>query len=152
MSSSAREADVLPAVEAVLLLLARLAHHPARPAPGPDPAADLGEPSGHGHGASRLRANTERLLGPEPTARRTRIMVTLPTDAADPDLDVVGPLVAAGMDVARVNCAHDDVDHWERMVRAVRSHLARTVDAARWRWTSPAPSCAPARCAPVRRW
>ena len=118
------EADVLPAVEAVLLLLARLARRdPARPAPGAtSPAADLGEPSGHGHGASRLRANTERLLGAEPTERRTRIMVTLPTDAADPDLDVVGPLVAAGMDVARVNCAHDDVDHWEQMVRAVRSH------------------------------
>ena len=30
--------------------------------------------------------------------------------------------------------------------------LARTVDAARWRWTSPVPSCAPARCAPARRW
>ena len=120
------EADVLPAVEAVLLVLARLAHHhPARPAPGPSTITeDRGDPAGHGngHGPDKLRAHTERLLGPEPTARRTRIMVTLPTDAADPDLDVVGPLVAAGMDVARVNCAHDDVDHWEQMVRAVRSH------------------------------
>jgi pyruvate kinase len=36
-------------------------------------------------------------------------MVTLPTEAAD-DGDLITALVSAGMDAARINCAHDDAD------------------------------------------
>ena len=47
-------------------------------------------------------------------------MVTLPTQAAgDPDL--VAQMTASGMDIARVNCAHDGPDQWERMIGRVRS-------------------------------
>jgi pyruvate kinase len=52
--------------------------------------------------------------------RPTRIMVTLPSEAAhEPDL--VASFVHAGMDVARINCAHDDPTAWAEMAHHVRA-------------------------------
>jgi pyruvate kinase len=62
---------------------------------------------------------TRQLLGQPPPERRTRIMVTLPTEAGT-DYRLVRDLVAAGMDAARINCAHDDEAQWERMIANVR--------------------------------
>jgi pyruvate kinase len=46
-------------------------------------------------------------------------MVTMPSEAArEPDL--VEELLAAGMDVMRVNCAHDDVEAWLAMIGHLR--------------------------------
>ena len=50
-------------------------------------------------------------------------MVTLPTEAAD-DYLLVRHLVARGMDVARINGAHDDPGRWERMACNVRKASA----------------------------
>ncbi len=66
-----------------------------------------------------LEANTLALLGPQTPGRPTRIMVTLPAQAAT-DADLVRALVAAGMEVARINCAHDDAKVWRAMARQVR--------------------------------
>lgn len=66
-----------------------------------------------------LQERARRLLGTPPAGRTTRIMVTLPTEAAS-DYDLVRDLVAAGTDVARINCAHDDESSWKRMVENIR--------------------------------
>ena len=58
-------------------------------------------------------------LAPVRAGRVSRIMVTLPTEAAD-DYSFVKRLVSLGMDVARINGAHDDPDAWERMAGHVR--------------------------------
>ncbi len=47
-------------------------------------------------------------------------MVTLPSEAAD-DPALVAAFARAGMDVARINCAHDGPDAWSRMVANVRA-------------------------------
>ena len=60
------------------------------------------------------------ILGPRPEGRDVSIMVTLPTEAADNPTLVV-EMLAAGMNVARINCAHDDAGTWERMVANVRA-------------------------------
>jgi len=70
-------------------------------------------------GKNQLRDNACALLGPEPDSRQVRIMVTLPESAAD-DYGLIRQLVEAGMNVARVNCAHDDEETWEKMIRNVR--------------------------------
>lgn len=74
-----------------------------------------------------LTRAAEALLGPEPDSRRVRIMATMPTEAAgDPGL--VERLLAAGMDVMRINCAHDTPTEWERIVehlRAARDRVGR---------------------------
>jgi pyruvate kinase len=56
-----------------------------------------------------------------------RIMVTMPSEAAT-NYALVRDLVAAGMDVMRINCAHDDRQAWTAMVehfRRARQELQR---------------------------
>ncbi len=66
-----------------------------------------------------LRDHTRALLGPEPRDRSVRIMVTMPSEAAaNPQL--VQDLLVAGMDVMRINCAHDGPDAWAAMVENLR--------------------------------
>lgn len=66
-----------------------------------------------------LQHNAERVLGPQPKDRYTRIMVTLPPEAAQ-DGALVENLLMKGMEVARINCAHDGPDAWKAMVKNVR--------------------------------
>ena len=90
-------------------------------------AALAGEPGTTGHpttvtlheGEAALLDNTRRLLGPDPDRRTTRIMVTLPSEAAT-DVALVRELVNAGMDVARINTAHDSPAEWEGMIRTLK--------------------------------
>ena len=76
-------------------------------------------PVGFRQGQEILARNTTRLLGEGRPDRRVRIMVTLPTEAAS-DPSHVESLVAAGMDCARINCAHDDEAAWGAMIDHVR--------------------------------
>ncbi len=76
-------------------------------------------------GDRRLKQSTQHLLGKEPKQRRMRIMVTLPTVAAG-EIRFVRDLIERGMDIARINCAHDDADTWQAMINNVRSAAAAT--------------------------
>ncbi|HRK95311.1 MAG TPA: pyruvate kinase [Rhodospirillales bacterium] len=70
-------------------------------------------------GTEALAENTAAIFGPALGDRRTRILVTL-SRRAGKDLDFVRGLVRAGMDAARVNCAHDGPDVWSAMIANVR--------------------------------
>ena len=76
-------------------------------------------PVGFREGRFLLKQNTVALLGQGRRSRPSRIMVTLPTEAAN-DATFVEQLVAAGMDCARINFAHDDEGQWAAMVANVR--------------------------------
>lgn len=65
----------------------------------------------------------QAILGPRPEGRDVRIMVTLPTEAAD-NPALVSEMLAAGMNLTRINCARDDPSIWERMVNNVRHAAA----------------------------
>lgn len=69
---------------------------------------------------SSAETHRRAMLGPSPEGRDVSIMVTLPTEAAE-NAELVAEMIAAGMNVARVNCAHDDADTWERMIANVRA-------------------------------
>jgi len=69
--------------------------------------------------AKNLRKNTCSLFGKKPRGRRTRIMVTMPQRTIE-DEKYVRRLVKAGMDIARINCAHDEADDWRKMVENIR--------------------------------
>jgi pyruvate kinase len=101
------EAHVLATVESVRAALEGTAPHFG-------PAIQSFE-----EGRAALDHNTDALFGPRPPGRVPRIMVTLPTEAAD-EYQLVRHLVSRGMDVARINGVHDDPDAWERMARHVR--------------------------------
>lgn len=70
-------------------------------------------------GDGLLFRNTRELLGEAAPNREVRIMVTLPETAAS-DYGLVRKLLEAGMDCARVNCAHDNRGVWKRMIANVR--------------------------------
>lgn len=76
-------------------------------------------------GRKALDRNTDALFGPRPPGRVPRIMVTLPSEAAD-DYLLVRHLISSGMDVARINGAHDEPLQWEQMARNVRKASAET--------------------------
>ena len=83
------------------------------------------EPAGSVSSRRLLEEHAIDLLGTHPPGRAVRIMVTLPSTAAA-DYSVVRELVEAGMDIARINCAHDDADAWTAMAANVR-HAANAV-------------------------
>lgn len=111
------ESHVMASVDKVLGLLHRLTGQDWQ-----DRSPE--EPVGSRSGPALLHQHTRSLLGPDPRERRVRIMVTLPSEAAR-DFGLVRRLVEAGMDVARINCAHDDAQAWKAMARLVR-RAART--------------------------
>ncbi|MDP1983592.1 MAG: pyruvate kinase [Sulfuritalea sp.] len=77
------------------------------------------EPVGMESSRKLLERHTDELLGAPPAERAVRIMVTLSTEAAA-DYGLVRQLVQSGMDIARINCAHDGADQWRAMAANVR--------------------------------
>lgn len=71
-------------------------------------------------GRSLLDTQTDALLGPRPRERTVRIMVTMPTEAAT-DTGFVRGCVERGMNVMRINTAHDGPEQWLAMIENVRS-------------------------------
>jgi len=107
------EPCVLANLDAVLKILHRLAGK-TWALPEPEPAA-LDYP----RGKSLLAQHTQALLGPAPARRSVRVMVTMPSEAAE-DYPLVRDLLAGGMDCVRINCAHDDAARWSRMIAHLR--------------------------------
>lgn len=106
------ESNVLASVDAVLGVLAHLVRGTCRTASGEAREFERGE--------RLLAEHTDALLGPVTTGRPVRIMVTMPSEAAD-DYLLVHQLLQQGMDCMRINCAHDDAAAWARMIE----HLKR---------------------------
>jgi pyruvate kinase len=102
------EGHVLATLEQVLAILERMASD------APTAAGPFAE------SRALLSRRVEALFGPGPTNRETRIMVTLPSEAASDD-DLIRSLVGAGMDCARINSAHDDLTAWRAMASRVRA-------------------------------
>jgi pyruvate kinase len=76
-------------------------------------------------GAAELESEADRLFGRrQKGGPRARVMATLPPAAASQP-EFVDNLVAAGMDCARINCAHDDHEMWGQMIAHVRDAAAR---------------------------
>jgi pyruvate kinase len=105
------EAQVLATLNAVIGNLESLAG--AQPSAAPAPPVDFQT------GPLLLRDHARRLLGPTPRHRSVRVMVTMPGQAAT-DAGLIEALLRAGMDVMRINCAHDDADAWRRMAQNLR--------------------------------
>ncbi len=112
------EAHVAATVDAVVRALQALDGEPSTASP-------CGRPVGFESGPRTLERKTHELFGPSPKGRTTRIMVTMPTQAAD-DPDIATRFVQAGMDVARINCAHDDLPQWSAMAMHVRTAASRS--------------------------
>ena len=111
------ESNVLANVDKVLGILHRLTGQPWQP-------HSQDEPAGIQSSRKLLERHTADLLGPPPKGRTVRIMVTLPSEAAG-DFGLVRQLLDSGMDIARINCAHDGPAEW----RAMATHVRRAAKA-----------------------
>lgn len=105
--SEARILESFQAVQAALTALER------------DHDAGAAATAGDLAGQELLTSHTRDLLGPAPSNRDVRIMVTMPSDAAE-DYTIVHALLRAGMDCMRINCAHDTPPAWEKMIEHLR--------------------------------
>ncbi|TRZ46197.1 pyruvate kinase [Robertkochia solimangrovi] len=79
-----------------------------------------------------LTDHTLSLFGSRRGGRRVRIMVTQPTESAF-DYELVHSMVENGMDCARINCAHDGPEIWEKIIGNVKKaaeEAGRTVKIA----------------------
>jgi pyruvate kinase len=104
------EAHVMPTLDAVLGALRSLRGHRGSRVDTPDPLAAS---------ERHLAQHTRELLGPPREGRAVRIMVTAPTEAAR-SRQLVRDLIVAGMDVLRINSAHDDEAAWREMIANAR--------------------------------
>jgi pyruvate kinase len=76
-------------------------------------------------GSALLERHTVATLGEEPDGRNVRIMVTMPSEAAhDPNL--VRDFLDRGMNIMRINCAHDSAQEWLRMVENLHAAQKET--------------------------
>ena len=109
------ESHVLASIDAVLATLGSLA---GSSGPG-HPPAEVFEAA-----ARTLEARRDALFGAaregSPT---TRVMVTLPTEAAE-DPAFAEAIIAAGADCLRINTAHDSPAAWARMAGHLRTAAA----------------------------
>jgi pyruvate kinase len=71
------------------------------------------------YGAQTIARQADEILGRGQHGRDTRIMVTLPTEAAK-DPGMIEALVEHGVECIRINCAHDNQAAWEAMIVNVR--------------------------------
>ncbi len=110
------ESRVLATLEAIIELLQLACGRPA--------VSTTGMPKEFLAGERALACNTERLFGHD-APHGVRIMVTLPTEAAD-DADLIEGLLQAGMTSARINCAHDTPQEWRRMISNLEAARERT--------------------------
>jgi len=118
------ESHVLANVDAVLGNLARMLG---------ERVGDEGPGVTLDEGRRNLESAAEQLLGPVRAGRQTRIMVTLPQEAAR-DRGLLARLLRGGMDVARINCAHDRPVDWRAMIghlRGAERELGRRVGTCR---------------------
>ena len=70
-------------------------------------------------GRRMLERNSKRIFGNSDSNRYTNVMVTIPTEAAN-DYPFIQKLILNGMNVARINCAHDNEEVWSNMIHNIR--------------------------------
>jgi pyruvate kinase len=68
---------------------------------------------------SLLAQRSRALLGRPRVTRRTRIMVTLDATIIHQS-DLLERLLLEGMDIARINCAHDSAAEWAQIIKSIR--------------------------------
>jgi pyruvate kinase len=107
------EARVMPNLEAVIATLGAICQGDSTTLPTRPSIQAFQE------GDRLLQQHAEDIFGPTLTDRRVRIMVTLPTEAAN-DYAFVRDLLQRGTNCVRINCAHDNADLWAGMIAHVR--------------------------------
>ena len=107
------EARLQPSLNAVIATLGAITGADPTTLPAyPDEASFF-------QGARNIEREANLLFGKPRGNRTTRIMVTLPSEAAH-DMQLMKSLVNSGVECVRINCAHDDAATWKAMIHNLR--------------------------------
>lgn len=101
------EGKTIPTLKATLASLEHILQLPS--------TVDYPTEAEFGEEFHQLNKNAIQCYGPRPEKHGTRIMVTLPREAAQ-DIALLDHLMTKGMNVARINCAHDNQTLWQQMI------------------------------------
>lgn len=112
------EPHVLTNILSVLKVLAKATHQPNLTPLLPPNTIDYDQ------GYQFLKARAHKLFGAKPSLRSEYIMVTIPSEAADQS-EWIAEMFAAGMNCARINCAHDSVETWQKMIQHIQAYRQR---------------------------
>ena len=110
-SNSHSESYTLNSLQKIKYLLSCIA--------GEKPDENLIESIDSNESARILKHNSESLFGKFDFDGQSKIMVTLATEAGD-DYDLVLDMIKAGMEIARINTAHDNKMVWKKMVHNIK--------------------------------
>ncbi len=108
------EAHTLASLDAVLKVLGRVCARQDGDRSIPAAPCSIEE------GSAKLARHAAAMLGPSPPGRNARIMVTMPSEAAT-DPVFIRKLLQQGMNIMRINCAHDGRAEWRLMVDHLRA-------------------------------
>lgn len=72
-----------------------------------------------------LKKNTRDLFDKSSKKHATAIMVTLPNEAAS-NPKIISKMVRSGMQIARINLSHGNLDIWRQMIHNIREEEAKT--------------------------
>jgi pyruvate kinase len=86
---------------------------------------ELGTPLSWGKANEYLHKHTREVLGPQPDGRHIYIMVTAPS-SKEADSAWMVKMLHAGMNVLRINCAHEGEREWRQTIDALRDARAET--------------------------
>ena len=73
---------------------------------------------GYERSSELIKKNANNLFNPGSRSNFTEIMVTLPNEAAE-DKSIIEKMVQNGMEIARINLSHGDIDIWTKMVQFI---------------------------------
>jgi len=120
------EAHVQPSLDAVIAMLSAASGHTA--------AEQVAFPTEASffQGEQTIAREAAAIFGPGLHGRSTRIMVTLPPEAAQ-DADFAEAILRAGAECVRINCAHDTPDAWAAMLAHLRHAEQAVGDGRRMR-------------------
>lgn len=108
------ETHILAQINKIIGLLEQLITSSAyKPHAMQQPVIDFSE------GKSLLDHHVDGLFGTLESTGKVKVMVTMPSEAAT-DKKLVEDLVINGMDVARINCAHDNEGVWLQIINNIK--------------------------------
>lgn len=80
---------------------------------------------GYQKSSDLIKENANKLFNEGSRKNTIEIMVTLPNEAAD-DKSIIEEMVANGMEIARINLSHGNIDIWTKMVQFINEIKAET--------------------------
>jgi len=72
-----------------------------------------------------LKKHANKLFNEKAKKHFTEIMVTLPNEAAE-DKEIIRDMVLSGMEIARINLSHGDIEMWGKMISIISEVEAET--------------------------